>query len=142
MVFSGKAQQEFDVKPISSKEMEAFINRCSLIYQGRPDWARENVKTVNFAKAVCSEVARLATVDGSSRAEWLQEQIDDLYYQIRNWVEYAAAVGTIVLKPNGEGVDLVMPDKYMVTGKKNGNINGIVFVATVFFVDEVAFLIP
>lgn len=134
MIFGGKAKAEFDVKDMTSKEMEAFISKCMDIYKGEPDWKKGNIRTVNFAKAICSETARLTiqgtkiTADGEgTRAEWVQEQIDNIYYSIRNWIEYAGACGTVVLKFNGESVDLVTPDKFMITNHKNGNVRGIVF---------------
>lgn len=135
MLFDGKARYEFGVKDMASKEMERFVARCTDIYRGRPDWAGGNIKTVAFAKAICSETARLVmqgteiTADGEgARADWVQEQIDRIYFELRNWVEYAGATGTVVLKPNGETVDVVLPDKFMITESRNGDVRGIVFI--------------
>ena len=94
----------------------------------------EHIKTINFAKAVCSETARLTmlgtkiTIDGSARAEWLQKQIDNIYFKLRDWVEYGCAYGTVILKPNGKGIDLVTPNNFMITDYENGEISGVVFV--------------
>lgn len=136
MLFSGKAKELFNLETVVSKEMEGLIDTCAKIYAGSPYWLDKdnNIRTINFAKAVCSETARLAmlgtkiTIDGSARAEWLQKQIDAVYYKIREWVEFGCAYGTIILKPNGESIDIVTPNRFMVTSQQNGTITGIVFV--------------
>ncbi len=136
MIFRSKAKEEFNIEPIISQSMEEMIRKCFEIYQGKPYWLddADHIKTINFAKAVCSETARLAmlgtkiTIDGSARAEWLQKQIDNVYFRIREWVEYGCAYGTIILKPNGKGIDLVVPGNFIVTDIENGEISGVVFV--------------
>lgn len=136
MLFRSKAKEEFNIEPIISQSMEEMIRKCFEIYQGKPYWLddADHIKTINFAKAVCSETARLAmlgtkiTIDGSARAEWLQKQIDNVYFRIREWVEYGCAYGTVILKPNGKGIDLVVPGNFIVTDIENGEISGVVFV--------------
>ena len=84
MRLQNKAKDEFNIEPISSAQMDAWIQECVQIYKGSPSWisVEDHIDTVCFAKAVCSETARLATlgigihIDGSARAKWLQEQID------------------------------------------------------------------
>lgn len=135
MLFKGKAEEIFDVKTINSGEMESFISRCASIYKGFPDWldAENDIRTINFAKAVCSETARLTTlaigiqIDGSARAVWLQKQIDNVYFQLRHWVEYGAAYGTAILKPNGKSIDLFLPGSFLITDQDDGKITGIIF---------------
>lgn len=135
MIFKRQAEEDFNVESVVSPEMESKIAECANIYRGTPYWvnADDNVKTINFAKAICSETARLATlaigiqIDGSARAAWLQEQIDKTYFQIRHWVEYGMAYGTIILKPNGKGLDIFTPQDFIVTDCDNEGIYGIVF---------------
>lgn len=135
MIFKRQAEEDFNVESVVSPEMESKIAECANIYRGTPYWvnADDNVKTINFAKAICSETARLATlaigiqIDGSARAAWLQEQIDKIYFQIRHWVEYGMAYGTIILKPNGKGLDIFTPQDFIVTNCDNEGIYGIVF---------------
>ena len=135
MLLHSKAKDEFDIEPIGSEQMAAWISECVRIYQGNPCWLDEedHVDTVNFAKTVCSETARLATlgigvhVDGSARAEWLQKQIERIYYQLRNWVEYGCAYGTVIMKPNGDAIDLYTPDQFEITHAVDGKIDGVVF---------------
>ena len=139
MKFLSKAKEDFKINPITSEDMTAFVNRCLTIYQGKPPWldSEEHIKTINFAKSICSETARLATlaisikITGSKRAEWLQEQIDDAYYQIRDWVEYGCASGTVILKPSLDGIDVMTPDRFAVTNQRNGKITGAVFADSV-----------
>ena len=136
MVFKKLAKDEFNVNSIVSSEMEKMIAEYAKMYAGNPPWVdvEEGIKTINFAKAVCSETARLAllgtkiTVGGGTRAVWLQEQVDNVYYKLRDWIEYGCAYGTIVLKPNGTSVDFVTPDNFIVTDQSNGELTGIIFV--------------
>ena len=133
--FLSRAKQEFDVESIASGTMEGFVRRCINIYKGYPEWIDndDGITTIGFAKAVCTETARLATLamsvklDGSQRADWLQKQIDRVYYQIRHWVEYAAAAGTVALKPSTQGIDMLTPDSFALTDIVNGEVRGAVF---------------
>lgn len=135
MLVKTKAKEEFNIEPVSSEQMQAWISECINIYRGEPCWLDEedSIDTVNFAKAVCSETARLATlgigirISGSARADWLQGQIERIYYQLRAWVEYGCAYGTVILKPDGEAVRLYTPLEFEVTHHTDGNIDGVVF---------------
>ena len=136
MIFKKRAEEDFQVKEITSQQMKDVISRCADMYRGVPYWvsAEDNIKTINFAKAVCSETARLATlgikiqIGGGARGTWLQEQIDKVYFNLRHWVEYGCAYGTVIVKPNGSGFDVFTPFDFMITeSDSNGNITGIVF---------------
>lgn len=135
MLLRSRAKEEFNIEPISSEAMDSWVSECINIYKGNPSWLSEDdhIDTVNFAKAICSETARLAMlgvgihVDGSARADWLQEQIDKVYFQLRHWVEYGCAYGTIILKPNGDSIDLYTRGEFEVTHVTNGEIDGAVF---------------
>jgi A118 family predicted phage portal protein len=133
MFFKAKAKEVFDITSQESAEMAEFIDMCEAIYRGRPDWLEEDVKTINFAKTICEEYGKLAMlgtsikVDGSARGDWLQKQIDMIYFNLRKWVEYATAYGTVILKPNGTTIDLVLPNQFIITEEQNGKITGIVF---------------
>lgn len=135
MFFKDQAEKDFQTDIIKSPVMEAMIQNCASIYAGRPAWlsADDRIKTINFAKSVCSEIARLATlaigiqIDGSARATWLQEQIDKIYFQIRHWVEYGCAYGTVFIKPNGTGFDMFTPLDAALTDCDNQEIRGIIF---------------
>lgn len=134
-MLSGRIKGEFDIDVISDPEMESFLQQCIDVYAGHPYWSNNStgIRTINFAKSICSEIARLTvlgakvTIDGSARADWLQERVDDLYFNMRAWVERAAACGTVILKPNGNGVDLVPVTLFKVTNTSDGRITGAVF---------------
>ena len=136
MLNPSRAKDEFNVTPITSADMSEFVARCGRIYGGNPDWVNgdDHIKTVNFAKSVCSEVARLAMMgtkiqlDGSARAEWLQAQIDRVYSQLRYWLEYGCGYGTVIIKPNGNGLDFVAPGQFIITDSDNGEVFGAVFI--------------
>lgn len=135
MLLKSRAKEEFNITPIISAEVEWLLEYCARVYRGQPDWEDEDrhIKTVNFAKSVCSETARLMTLgigirlDGSARAKWMQEQVDGIYYELRKWVEYGCAYGTVILKPNGDTVKLYIPGQYEVTEQSGGRITGAVF---------------
>lgn len=135
MIFKKQAEEDFNIQAAEFPEMESLINRCTNIYRGVPEWLddKNNIKTINFAKSVCSETARLATlaigiqIDGSARAAWLQKQIDKVYFQIRHWVEYGCAYGTVFIKPNGESLDVFTPANVMIVDYDNQEIKGIIF---------------
>ena len=135
MIFKKQAEEDFNIQAAEFPEMEALINRCANIYRGAPEWLddKDNIKTINFAKTVCSETARLATlaigiqIDGSTRATWLQKQINKVYFQIRHWVEYGCAYGTVFIKPNGESLDVFTPADVMIVDYDNQEIKGIIF---------------
>ena len=135
MLTKSKAKDEFNIETIGSGQMQAWIDECINIYNGNPCWLDEDdhIDTINFAKALASETARLATLgiginlDGSARADWLQKQIENVYFQLRHWVEYGCAYGTIILKPNGNNIDLYTPDMFEIVHVNNGKIDGVIF---------------
>ena len=135
MIFKKQAEEDFNIQAAEFPEMESLINKCANIYRGTPYWIddKNNIKTINFAKSVCSETARLATlaigiqIGGSARATWLQGQIDKVYFQIRHWVEYGCAYGTVFIKPNGESLDVFTPADVMIVDYDNQEIKGIIF---------------
>ena len=131
-------EEAFGVRPLRMTRTERLGRHCANIYAGRAPWVDPDpdspVRTVNFAGAICGEIARLAvlaagiTVDGSERAKWLQGQIDRCYFMLRDWVELGCAYGTVILKPNGQDIDLVTPDRFAVTHTDGGEIDGVVFL--------------
>lgn len=135
MIFKKQAEEDFNIQAAEFPEMESLINRCVNIYRGAPEWLddEDNIKTINFAKTVCSETARLTTlaigiqIGGSARATWLQKQINKVYFQMRHWVEYGCAYGTVFIKPNGESLDVFTPADVMIVDYDNQEIKGIIF---------------
>lgn len=137
MLLGGKTKDVYGVTTITSSKLDAFVAQSGAIYEGIPPWTGENIRTINMAKAICSETARLATMgigihaDGGPRATWIQYQIDTtVYFNLRHWIEYAMAYGTAILKPNGDTVDLYLPGRFAVTDTAAGEIIGAVFQDT------------
>lgn len=137
MMFKKEALDEFGVKQITSQEMDIAITKCMDVYQNRPHWLsdKNDIRTIGFGKVLCEETARLATlaihvtIDGSPRAEWLQQQIDKRYFKFREWLEYGCAAGTFILKPNGKGIDFLLPNSFqIVDSDDDGNVTGVIFV--------------
>lgn len=136
MFFKADAKRIFDTDILLSDTMDTAIRAWNRIYAGRPDWTdvENKIKTINFAKSVSSETARLACLDlsikvsGSERADYLQIVIDNMFTKIREYVEKGCVNGTVVLKPNGEGIDCFDPQRFLPTEiDGNGNIRAGIF---------------
>lgn len=137
MLLARKAKEEFNIISVASERMGDNVRMWGDIYTGLAPWvdADNHITTINAAKSVAAEVARLTTmgigvqIDGSARAQWLQGVFDGkCYYSLREWVEYASAYGTIVLKPSLDGVDIFLPGSFIVTDYKDGIISGLAFI--------------
>lgn len=135
-LFKTQIKEDFQVESITSPSMTAAVERWIRIYKGMPEWldSDDGITTIKFAKSVCGEVARLTalalgvTFDGS-RADYMTNWNEKYVMpNIRQWIEYACAYGTLILKPNGNGVDMVTPESFYVTSVDDiGHITGIVF---------------
>ena len=138
-----KAKEVFGIKRVYNYEPIAAVEkRCEDAYRGNPVWTDET-PTINFTKTLCEETARLALLgtsirfnDDTDRGRYLQETIDAQYYNIRMWVEYAMAFGTVIIKPTGDDYDCVLPNRYYVTETRNNDIWGCIFVTTVQIEDK------
>ena len=137
MHLRGRVKDVFGVKAISAAATDSLVKRCAAIYAGDPDWldADEHIRTVNMAKSVCEETARLVMLGtsitvggGTERADWLQRQVDAAYPRLREWVERCCAMGTVILKPNGADVDMLRPDQFAVVDETGGQVTGCVFI--------------
>lgn len=135
-----EAQDKFGVETIESDVMKAALNDWVNIYQGKPDWTlpddRGNIdiESFNFAKKLCNETARLTTlalgitVEGSARADWINGFMESYIARMKNEeCEKACAFGYIVLKPNGESIDYVMPWDFKPTHATDGKVDGGIF---------------
>ncbi len=137
MLISSRAQSDFGVKLQSWPKSERCMNKCKWAYEGNPDWldADEHIKTINFAKTICSEISKLVMqgtvikTEGSARAEYIQKIIDKNYYNFRKWIEYSGAYGLVILKPSGDSIDVMFPHTdFEITDESNGDIKGAIFV--------------
>lgn len=135
-----EAQEKFGVKTIESDVMKAALTDWVNIYQGKPNWAlpddkgNVDIESFNFAKKLCNETARLTTlalgitVEGSARADWINSFMESYIARMKNGeCEKACAFGYIILKPNGKGIDYVMPWDFCPTHQTDGKIDGGIF---------------
>lgn len=135
-----EAQEKFGVETIESDVMKAALTDWVNIYQGKPSWAQADdrgnidIESFNFAKKLCNETARLTTlalgitVEGSARADWINGFMETYIARMKNEeCEKACAFGYIVLKPNGKGIDYVMPWDFWPTHETDGKIDGGIF---------------
>ena len=136
MFFKADAKMIFETDILLSDKMDTAIRTWNQIYAGHPEWVDvdSHIKTINFAKSVSSETARLACLDlsikvsGSARAAYLQSVIDNMFTKIREYVEKGCVNGTVILKPNGDGVDCFDPQRFLPTEiDGNGNIRAGIF---------------
>lgn len=122
-----------------SNAMTDAISTWAKMYINEADWLNNDIKSLNLAAAIASEIARSATIemevtiDGSPRADYLAAQMGRLLPKMRQIVEYGAAKGGVVLKPyaaSGQiAVDVVHADQFFpVEFDPDGNITSAVFV--------------
>ncbi len=94
---------------------------------------------LNLPSAISSETARLVTLEmrckvlGSERAKFLNESLKKSLPHLRNAVEYACAMGSVVMRPyvSGKGieVDFVRPDSFVPTEfDSSGKLIGAAFL--------------
>lgn len=135
-MFVDTSKIKFNTEPAVSNKMTQAIDTWMNAYRGVPEWTNaDDIKTINFAATVCEEAARLTTLDiginlsGGTRASFLQAELDkQLLPRLRDFVEYGTAGGTVIFKPSGKGVDVITPDRFMVTEyDDNKRITGVIF---------------
>ncbi len=131
--------QIFKVQPAASSVMMGSIENWKQIYEGRACWLDDDpeMRSAQFASIVSSEAARLATIElafkitGSARADYLQQRMAKLQDKIRTQLEYACAMGGMMLKPNGSGVDFIKHGEFIpVDLDSNGDITGVIFISS------------
>lgn len=117
--------------------MTSAITEWGDLYENKK-YAFGETRSLNIAAAICSELARLATIEldseitGSERAAYLNEQYRCILGKSRIFLEYACAKGGIVLKPFVSGdkisVSVIQADSFTpVSFTPEGEINGAVF---------------
>lgn len=136
-LWAKEAQDKFGVETIESDVMKAALDDWVNIYQGKPPWVDPNdndIESFNFAKKLCNETARLTTlalgitVEGSARADWINGFMESYIARMKNEeCEKACAFGYIILKPNGKGIDYVMPWDFCPTHQEDGKVDGGIF---------------
>lgn len=135
-MFLTDAEKAFGVDIEADTLMDCKIMEWMNTYKGNPVWldAEQRIRSIKFAKTICSETARLATLalgiqfDGGPRAEWMKTRYDEeISPRLRNWVEYGCAAGTVVMKPSDDGVDLFLPGQFFIVNAGNGKVSDMIF---------------
>lgn len=119
-------------------KMKDAINKWHKAYINESDWLNKDVKSLNIAASVASEIARLVTVEseieitGSPRAEFIDGQLNEFKKNKKNIVETASSVGGVVFKPYVSAdkiyIDYIYQDEMLpFRYDDNGMITGIIF---------------
>lgn len=120
-------------------------------YRGEPYWLNDignptDKKSLNLCAGIASELARLVTIEFESHVS--DEVLDEIYQRllrhIRKIVEYALALGGIMIKPyvadEDKGiidVDIVPCDMYVILGFTSfGEANHVVFLDRIKKLDK------
>ena len=129
--------REFNVKLISSPQMQRALTVWDNISKGHPYWldSENGIKTINMAKFIADTRAKLTTLDigisvsgESARAAYLQEIADDLIKRLPEKLCDADRLGGMMIRFNGQNWDFVMPGSFGVTEiDSNKEIIGAIF---------------
>jgi A118 family predicted phage portal protein len=105
-----------------------------------PPWVSDDVKTIRFSNTVARELASLITQNidiqveslhgDAQKADEMQEVLDKYFLRVASEnIEKMIRLGGIMAKWNGEGIDYVEPDHFIVTDyDSNGVIRGCAFL--------------
>lgn len=105
----------------------------------KPPWAVEGTRTIRFSNTVARELATLITQNidikteavygNSNKATFIQEVLDKSFLKnAQENIEKMIRLGGIMAKWNGNGIDYIPPDRFLVTEfDSNGEITGAIF---------------
>lgn len=121
-----------------STKMANAIYRWSKMYTNEAPWLTEDVKSLNLPASICSEMARLVTMEnqikitGGQRAKMIDQWLNPFRAQLSNYTEYACSTGGVVFKPylspKGIEVDVVRAgDFFPVAFDSAGDITAVIF---------------
>jgi len=124
--------------PISGTMAQA-IELWMDMYTDNPPWKSKDIVTMNLPCLIASELARIATIEmeskieGGPRAKYLMSQYQRVLDDARKITEYAAAGGSLALKPYTSGgnilVDYVRAGMFWPTAySENSSIIGCSFI--------------
>lgn len=142
MLHISDAKRALKVDVAISTEMQAAIDAWANLFQDRAGWLDDNTQSLGLPAAIAGEIARLVTVEltskveGSPRANFLQEDYERVLDGLRANTEVAAAGGGLVFKPYVDdgrvAVDCVPAWRFLPTAfNSRGEVTGAVFVEQV-----------
>lgn len=145
MIAPKTLEEVLNVTPIISETMRKSIEGWAALYQGKPPYLSDDLKTLNLASMIASEKARTATIEmevkitGESKlAEQLKMDFKKVERNIRKWLELSIALGSGVIRPyvvptvDGKyKLDMVFTkatDVYPLSFSASGDLLEVVFV--------------
>lgn len=138
MFHKAEIKRALQVELAMSSSMEEAITLWLNMFCDAAPWLDRNTQSLGLPAAIAGELARLVTVElsssieGSPRADFLQESYAKLLDKLRVDVELALAAGGVVFKPrrSGDGlvVDCVPAWSFAPTAvDERGEISGAIF---------------
>ena len=139
MLFKTDAEKAFGVETYLSPEMDAAIKLWGQLESGKPPWVKGDTRTIRFSNTVARELAKLITQNidikvqskygTGETAKRIQKAIDDCFLKnAQENMEKVIRLGGVMAKWNGDGMDYIPPDRFLVTDfDSNGNITGVIF---------------
>lgn len=114
-----KVITDFQLDTETSKDMLDAIKTWSDIFNGKAPWQSDEVKSLHVAKTICEKVSKAVTIE--FKTSCTDKQVDNTYQRfirnIRKYVEYAIAKGSMFFKPtyvNGKiKVSVIQGDKFV-----------------------------
>ena len=142
MLHINDAKTALKVDVAVGTDMQTAIDTWAALFQDGAPWLDKNTQSLGLPAAVAGEIARLVTVElsskveGSPRADFLQEDYARVLEGLRANVEVAAAAGGLVFKPYVDSgrvvVDCVPAWRFLPTAfNSRGEVTGAVFVEQV-----------
>ena len=139
MLFKTDAEKAFGVETYLSPEMDAAIKLWRQLESGKPPWVKDDTRTIRFSNTVARELSKLITQNidikvqskygTGETAKRIQKAIDDCFLKnAQENIEKVIRLGGVMAKWNGDGMDYIPPDRFLVTDfDSNGNITGVIF---------------
>lgn len=138
MLNPSSVKQALKLDVMLSAPMVEALQKWSLMYINQSSWLSSDVKSLNLAAAIASEIGFTTTtemsfsVNGSARADFLAAQMQPVLNGLQTYTEYGAAKGGLVFKPYISGnriiVDFIQADMfYPIAFDANGNMTACVF---------------
>lgn len=122
-----------------SKKMARAIYKWTKMYMNEASWLSDDVKGLNIPAAICSEIARLVTMESeilitgnTHRSDLIEKSLHSFFTSLPVYTEYACSAGGCVFKPylSGDGiaVDVVKAgDFFPVAFDSAGDITSVIF---------------
>ncbi len=139
MLFKTDAEKAFGVETYLSPEMDAAIKLWGQLESGKPPWVKGDTRTIRFSNTVARELAKLITQNidikvqskygTGETAKRIQKAIDDCFLKnAQENIEKVIRLGGVMAKWNGDGMDYIPPDRFLVTEfDSNGEVTGAIF---------------